>query len=71
MDGEWRPIQTAPEGPLMLFSPTITGGGNVPGGWVWVSGGFRLPERRGGFRGDNLHGEPTHWRPLPEPPGDE
>lgn len=62
----WRPIETAPDGPLMLFSPTPAG--NVRGGMVWVSGGFRFGTRAGGFRGDQTHEPPTHWMPLPEPP---
>lgn len=64
----WRTIETAPDGPLMLFSPGD--GGNAPGGVVWVSGGWRYAFLSGGFRGDQLHGEPTHWRPLPGPPAE-
>ena len=63
---EWQPIETAPEGEVVLvwdadaeeffpaeFLSQVTGWGN-PGEWMdWH--GMRL-----------LH--PTHWMPLPDPP---
>lgn len=82
---EWRPIATAPlDGTSILvhnnYAPGLPGGvmeqchaGNTAVAAWWGDSGesgewicyMSLP------RDPELHFEPTHWMPLPEPPGPE
>ena len=50
-----QPIASAPDGDALMCRGTVVGVGNVAGNSV----AWQLP------------GTPTHWRPLPAPPGGE
>lgn len=68
----WQPIETAPKDgtPVLLLSPSFQPGdyGNIKGGLVWVSGGWR--NLGNGWRNDYGKEDPTYWMPLPEAPGE-
>lgn len=61
----WRPIKSAPSGPVLLYVPSarpekrLSVGHRIgDDGGLWIIGGR--------FYFDV--GEPTHWSPLPAPP---
>ena len=57
---EWQCIKTAPErGPYLLRYVDIEGFD-----CYWVTGGRR---DTGGFRGDQMRPQPTHWAPINGP----
>lgn len=60
---EWQPIETAPNDgqKLLMWSPGL----GID--WLvlyWMDGYWREPAN-----GMGLKREPTHWMPLPPPPG--
>lgn len=67
VSGGWQPIETAPETgvTILLFQPWKTGFnqimmGHYANGWVWQAACSDC----------GLHDiNPTHWQPLPLPPG--
>jgi hypothetical protein len=67
----WLPISTAPKDgrPVMLFTPTDEDGArNVPGGLVWISGGWgKAAINPDSWRGESSHGTPTLWMSIPAP----
>ncbi len=71
---DWQPITTAPRdgSPLLLFTPATRPDDptNVPGGLVWVSGGWgKAVINPNSFRGEASHGSPSHWARLSGPSG--
>lgn len=80
---EWRSIETAPRDvEVLVYDPdrpvTLSRFNSSSRGWLYVA---YWSERDGVGRSrpegywmsnadddDYLHGEPTHWMPLPEPP---
>lgn len=58
MDGEWRPIETAPRDgtPILVVVVPLTGHSPHVQIVSW-SGGWYPYDR-----------QPTHWQPLPSPP---
>ena len=65
---DWQPIETAPrDGTWILLT-----GGSV--GWDWDGDSkprvvaAQFSERNAGHYGE--YENPTHWMPLPEPPGE-
>ena len=56
---EWQPIETAPDGNVLLYYPEETGRNALS---EWITIGFGRSER---FR------KPTHWFPIPQPPAVE
>lgn len=78
--GEWQPIETAPDGEMVLLSIPDANRGN----WGCEVGmmlrnpedptgrGYSLWSNGGPNGGSDLHFDamlpPTHWMPLPAPP---
>ena len=60
-DAEWRPISTAPK------DRTIELGFDYPGHLFTCSSGYWTDHNGGGWVRQCLY-QPTHWRPLPQPP---
>ncbi|EMX8720891.1 TPA: DUF551 domain-containing protein [Pseudomonas aeruginosa] len=58
---EWKPIETAPQGTLVLMCNMKA---KDVRGWAFVDWVVN-----GKCCGNRFH-EPTHWMPLPEPPQD-
>ena len=61
---EWKPIDTAPHGELVLLwvpatQRTIAEMEVGAASWGW---------RSGGISNMSYHGRATHWMPLPAPP---
>jgi hypothetical protein len=63
-DASWQPIETAPKGGSMLVTAEHNGETIVAEALRFSSGAFGLAA----FNGTTPKCEPTHWRPLPEPP---
>jgi hypothetical protein len=65
---EWRPIETAPrDGTEVLLYTTA-----FNGEWIVVQGAYFSSPKQiddGWETAFGFHGEPTHWQPLPPPPG--
>ena len=61
---EWRPIETAPTEPML----EVIIAGQYDNGIWYVEEGFRNP--LGHWNGRKIN-PPTHWMPLPSPPGAE
>ena len=63
---KWQKIETAPrEQHILLFNGHWRGVGQLndlhwDGEWLWYGEG-----------GEPVDPKPTHWMPLPQPPGDE
>ena len=66
MADEWRPIETAPEDgtSVLLWQPTHRGGYVVIAYFDLFYLAWREEE-------EGISLDPTHWRPLPEPPQQE
>lgn len=67
-DEGWKPIGTAPKDgrDLLLYSPDACEPKVMIGGWVEFEDG--IAEWSDAWTGTNIYAEPSHWRPLPEPP---
>ena len=64
----WRPINTAPEDGsevLIFVDGHVVVAAHIDGRWRPVIAGQPVD----GAPADRLNGLPTHWRPLPPPPG--
>lgn len=60
---KWQPIETAPtDGTRILLRGR---NGKIADGHYGQPDGFANPKR---FVWPYIHANPTHWRPLPEPP---
>ena len=55
---EWRPIDTAPKGPVLLYFPEVSHRSELSMSPMWKVGRAT----------DYPHRKTTHWMPLPEPP---
>lgn len=69
-EAKWRPIETAPKDgtPVLLFFPAGPHHGGAIEGW-WFSSPKEIDDGWETIIG--TIGEPTHWRPLPDPPEGE
>lgn len=66
--GEWKPIETAPkDGTEILVRGPQRDGGVYHDVQAWPDGWTGMPWPVALM--DYAAGEPTHWMPLPEPPG--
>lgn len=62
--GEWQPIETAPKDvDVLLAWESSDGKWEMEVGW---SG--HANKHKGGYSDGWLHGDATHWQPLPEAP---
>ena len=71
---EWQPIETAPKGRvILLWAVTDLGDGGEVRNWKMATGHtpFYGPIEWtwDGYRLRQWDVQPTHWMPLPEPPG--
>ena len=57
--GQWLPIETAPQGLLLIYWPAVRGRNAMPS-MIRVDYAGSTPNR-----------PPTHWMPLPLPPESE
>ena len=65
---EWRPIETAPKDGTLILSWN--------GEWIEIAmwqrpNAINPPMWRGAHCGVSHISQPTHWLPLPQPPGDD
>ena len=66
---DWQPIETAPkdETTVLLYCPESWDTNGVRVGW-WNGGAWYAEEWSSNPLTD-FYGKPTHWHPLPPPPG--
>ena len=72
-DMEWRPIETAPKGELILVADgsTLAPATFCFDLWYFWEGGLQLDDNleQSGIMNNWIKGfGPTHWMPLPAPP---
>jgi hypothetical protein len=70
LEEAWQPIETAPKdgGSVLIYSPDASDKGIMVGVWIEVEHPELELEWVDAVDGEIIDADPTHWRPLPEPP---